>query len=149
MADTQSKLAAQALACRRCPRLVTWLETVREQPRAAFQGETYWCRPVPSFGAASARLLIVGLAPGAHGANRTGRPFTGDGAGPFLYSALARAGLANRGESRSRGDGLRLLDARITNAVRCAPPGNRPTRDEIDSCGEYLARDGAFFQIGT
>lgn len=128
-------------ACRRCTRLAAWLAEVREHPRAAFRGESYWCRPVPSFGPASARLLVVGLAPGAHGANRTGRPFTGDGAGPFLYGALARAGFASAPDSLSRSDGLRLLDARITNAARCAPPGNRPTRAELERCGAFLARE--------
>lgn len=128
-------------ACRRCPRLVAWLAHVREHPRASLRGQDYWCAPVPAFGPASARLWIVGLAPGAHGANRTGRPFTGDGAGPFLYAALARAGFANGVEPRARGDGLRLIDARVTNAARCAPPGNRPTPAELRRCGEFLARE--------
>ncbi|HVS19090.1 MAG TPA: uracil-DNA glycosylase family protein, partial [Planctomycetota bacterium] len=141
MADSLGALEREIAACRRCPRLTAWLIEVREHPRAAFRGERYWCRPVPAFGPASARLLIVGLAPGAHGANRTGRPFTGDGAGPFLYSALARAGFANRGESIARDDGLALTDARITNAARCAPPGNRPTPQELERCGEFLARE--------
>lgn len=141
MADSLRALEAEVAECRRCPRLVQWLGEVRGHPRAAFRGEPYWCRPVPAFGPAGARLVIVGLAPGAHGANRTGRPFTGDGAGPFLYSALARAGFANRPESVARGDGLRLVDARVTNAARCAPPGNRPTREELERCGEFLARE--------
>lgn len=141
MRDSFRALEHEVAACRRCPRLVDWLAHVREHPRAAFRGERYWCAPVPSFGPGSARLLIVGLAPGAHGANRTGRPFTGDGAGPFLYGALARAGFAGPIEPRARGDGLRLFGARITNAARCAPPGNRPTPDELRRCGEFLARE--------
>lgn len=141
MGDSLRALELDVQACARCTRLADWLEHVRAHPRAAFREQSYWCRPVPSFGPASARLLIVGLAPGAHGANRTGRPFTGDGAGPFLYGALARAGFASGAESRSRGDGLRLVDARITNAARCAPPGNRPARDELERCGEFLARE--------
>lgn len=141
MADSLRALERDVGACRACPRLVRWLDEVRENPRAAFRGERYWCKPVPAFGPAAARLLIVGLAPGAHGANRTGRPFTGDGAGPFLYSALARAGFADRAESVARDDGLTLLDARVTNAARCAPPGNRPTREELERCGAFLARE--------
>lgn len=141
MGDSLRTLEAQVHDCVRCPRLVRWLAHVREHPRAGLRGEDYWCRPVPAFGPASARLLIVGLAPGAHGANRTGRPFTGDGAGPFLYGALARAGFASRPASVARDDGLRLADARITNAARCAPPGNAPTRHELANCREYLARE--------
>ncbi len=139
--DSLDRLAREALACRRCPRLVRWLGEVRSTKRRSFRDAAYWCRPVPSFGPGTARLLIVGLAPGAHGANRTGRPFTGDGAGPWLYGALHRAGFASRPESLGRDDGLRLLGARITNAVRCAPPGNRPTPREIESCGRFLARE--------
>jgi uracil-DNA glycosylase family 4 len=139
--DSLDQLATEALACRRCPRLVRWLDEVARTRRAAFRDSTYWCRPVPSFGPARARLVIVGLAPGAHGANRTGRPFTGDGAGPFLYGALFRAGFASRPESVARDDGLRLIDARLTNAVRCAPPGNRPTPREIATCRSFLARE--------
>ena len=139
--DSLDRLAAEALACRRCPRLVGWLDEVVRTPRAAFRDSEYWCRPVPSFGPGRARLVIVGLAPGAHGANRTGRPFTGDGAGPFLYGALFRAGFASRPESVARDDGLRLIDARLTNAVRCAPPGNRPTPREIAACRSFLARE--------
>jgi uracil-DNA glycosylase family 4 len=141
VSDSLERLAADALACRRCPRLVRWLEEVGRTKRAAFRDADYWCRPVPSFGSGDARLLIVGLAPGAHGANRTGRPFTGDGAGPFLYGALHRAGLASRPESVARDDGLELHGARITNAVRCAPPGNRPRPDELAACRPFLARE--------
>jgi len=141
MKDGLRSLAAEALACRRCPRLTTWLAHVQRDRRAAFRDETYWCRPVPSFGPGTARLLVVGLAPGAHGANRTGRPFTGDGAGPFLFGALHRAGFASGPESVARHDDLRLIDARITNAVRCAPPGNRPTPRELAACRSFLARE--------
>jgi uracil-DNA glycosylase family 4 len=141
--DSLPALERDVAACRRCPRLVAWLAHVRQHPRAAFRGEPYACAPVPGFGPGSARLLIVGLAPGAHGANRTGRPFTGDGAGPFLYGALARAGFANGVEPRARDDGLRLIDARVTNAARCAPPGNRPSPAELRRCGEFLAREFA------
>lgn len=146
MPDSLAELAEEALACRRCPRLVRWLEEVGRTRRAAYRDAEYWCRPVPSFGPASARLVVVGLAPGAHGANRTGRPFTGDGAGPFLYGALHRAGFSTRAESLARDDGLRLIDARITNAVRCAPPGNRPSAEEIAACRGFLARELALLR---
>jgi uracil-DNA glycosylase family 4 len=141
VSDSLERLAADALACRRCPRLVRWLREVERTKRAAFREAPYWCRPVPSFGPGDAQLLIVGLAPGAHGANRTGRPFTGDGAGPFLYGALHRAGFASRPESLARNDGLELVDARIINAVRCAPPGNRPLPAELAACRPFLARE--------
>jgi uracil-DNA glycosylase len=121
-------------SCRRCPRLVAWREQVAREPRAAFAGERYWARPVPGFGDPRARMLMLGLAPAAHGANRTGRIFTGDRSGDFLFAALARAGIANQALSRSREDGLRLRGAWITAAVRCAPPANRPTPQERDTC---------------
>jgi uracil-DNA glycosylase family 4 len=121
--------------CRRCPRLAGFLDTVRaEHPH-------YHCRPVPPFGAADARLVIVGLAPGMHGANATGRPFTGDYAGILLYATLFRFGFATRSEARGVGDGLRLSDARITNAVKCLPPGNKPQPAEIRRCNAYLAAE--------
>jgi uracil-DNA glycosylase family 4 len=109
--------------------------------RRAYRDWDYWAKPVPSFGDAKARVLIVGLAPGAHGSNRTGRPFTGDGSGATLYRVLHRAGFASRAESRSRDDGLRLIDAYITAAVRCAPPGNKPTTEEIRTCRPYMERE--------
>ena len=141
MADTLVKLEREYTRCRLCPRLVDWREEVALTKRASLREHTYWGRPVPSFGPANARLLIVGLAPGAHGANRTGRPFTGDGSGPLLYSALHAAGLSNRPLSEARNDGLVLERTRIVNAVRCVPPGNRPTPDEISTCLPYLVRE--------
>jgi uracil-DNA glycosylase family 4 len=128
-------------SCRRCPRLVAWREQVAREPRAAFAGERYWARPVPGFGDPRARMLMLGLAPAAHGANRTGRIFTGDRSGDFLFAALARAGIANQALSRSREDGLRLRGAWITAAVRCAPPANRPTPQERDTCLPWTVRE--------
>ncbi len=127
--------------CRRCPRLVAWREKVACEKRAAFADWDYWGRPVPGFGDPHAWLLIVGLAPAAHGANRTGRMFTGDRSGDFLYAALHRAGLANQAEAVSRTDGLRLLGAYITASVRCAPPDNRPTPEERDNCRDYIEEE--------
>lgn len=141
MRDTLARLEREALACEACPRLVSWRCEISARKKRATRDEPYWARPVPAFGGGDARLLVVGLAPGAHGANRTGRPFTGDGAGPFLYGALHRAGLASRPLSEARDDGLELTGVRITNAVRCVPPENKPTREELAVCGRYLARE--------
>ena len=128
-------------ACRRCPRLVAWREEVARVKRRAFRDETYWGRPVPGFGDRSARVLIIGLAPAAHGANRTGRMFTGDSSGDFLYAALHRFGFANRPTSRSRDDGLTLTGAFISAACRCAPPDNKPAPAELVACLPFLRQE--------
>jgi uracil-DNA glycosylase family 4 len=132
--QTLARLDADVTACRRCRRLVAWREQVAHERRAAFAGETYWGRPVPGFGDPSARVLVLGLAPAAHGGNRTGRVFTGDRSGDFLFAALHRTGFASRPVSRSADDGLVVRDMRITAAVRCAPPANRPLPVERDAC---------------
>lgn len=124
--------------CRRCPRLTAWREEVARTKRRAFRDWTYWGRPVPGFGDPRARLLVVGLAPAAHGGNRTGRVFTGDSSGDFLFSALYRSGFANQPRSLSRDDGLTLSDVYIAAACRCAPPDNKPTREEMENCRPYL-----------
>ncbi len=133
-ASALSALASEVSDCRRCPRLVAWREQVARERRAAFADQEYWGRPLPGFGDPSARVLLLGLAPAAHGANRTGRMFTGDRSGDFLFAALQRTGFANQALSRARDDGLTLSGAWITAAVRCAPPANRPTPDERDRC---------------
>ena len=135
------ELAQSVSDCRRCPRLVAWREQVARERRAAFANEHYWGRPLPGFGDPAARVLVLGLAPAAHGANRTGRMFTGDRSGDFLFAALARAGFANQGVSSSRRDGLRLREMWITAAVRCAPPANRPTPDERERCLPWTVRE--------
>jgi uracil-DNA glycosylase len=131
-------LEAEVTTCRRCPRLVDWRERVAREKRAAYRDWEYWGRPIPGFGDPDARLLILGLAPAAHGANRTGRIFTGDRSGEFLFAGLHRAGYANQPTAESRDDGLALTDCFVTAAVRCAPPANRPLPAERDACRAWL-----------
>ncbi len=134
-------LNEEIVSCFRCPRLVAHREQIGIVQRRAYRGQSYWCRPVPGFGDPQARLLLVGLAPGAHGANRTGRMFTGDKSGEFLYRSLWQSGFANQSSSDNRNDGLQLRDAYITAALRCVPPDNKPTQDEIVTCRRFLARE--------
>jgi uracil-DNA glycosylase family 4 len=139
--DTLSSLNEEIIACRKCPRLVEWREEVARTKRKAYKDEEYWGKPVPGFGDPHARLLVVGLAPGAHGSNRTGRQFTGDGSGGFLYPALFRAGFANQPHSSARSDGLVLHDLYITASGRCAPPANKPSTEELNNCQPFLERE--------
>jgi len=148
-ADRQAALArltAEIIGCRRCPRLVEWRERVAREKVARFRNETYWGRPVPGFGDPDARILIVGLAPAAHGGNRTGRVFTGDASGDFLFAAMYEVGLANQPTGRRPDDGLALHGAYIAAAVRCAPPGNKPLPSERDNCAPYLQSELALLE---
>jgi uracil-DNA glycosylase family 4 len=139
--DGLAALTAEIVECRRCPRLVRWREQVAREKVARYRDEPYWGRPVPGFGDPDARILLVGLAPAAHGGNRTGRVFTGDASGDFLWAALHRAGLADRPASRRADDGLTLSGVYVAAAVRCAPPANKPTTKERDRCAPFLARE--------
>jgi uracil-DNA glycosylase family 4 len=139
-------LARRIEACRACPRLVDWREQIAREKRAAYRNEDYWGRPVSGFGDPNARIVVLGLAPAAHGANRTGRVFTGDRSGDWLFAAMHRAGLANQAESTSRDDGLELSDAWVTAAVRCAPPDNKPSIEERDECAPFLAEELALLK---
>ncbi|MCZ2126248.1 MAG: uracil-DNA glycosylase [Anaerolineales bacterium] len=134
-------LNQEIIACRKCPRLVAWREEVAQTKRKAYADEEYWGKPVSGFGDPQAKILVVGLAPGAHGSNRTGRQFTGDASGNFLYPALYRAGFANQPNAESRADGLRLMGLYITSAARCVPPNNKPTTEELNNCQPYLERE--------
>lgn len=135
------ELKKEVVVCRKCPRLVAWREEVARAKRKAYMDWEYWGKPVPGFGDLKARVLVVGLAPGAHGSNRTGRNFTGDASGKFLYPALHRAGFASQPEAVSRDDGLTLKDMYITAVGRCAPPKNKPTTEELDNCQPFLERE--------
>lgn len=141
MQNELEQLKQQIITCRKCPRLVEWRKEVARVKRRAYLDWDYWGKPVPGFGDPKARLLILGLAPGAHGSNRTGRMFTGDGSGNFLFPALFRAGFANQANSKNRSDGLELHDCWLTAPGRCAPPANKPTREELNNCQVWLERE--------
>ncbi len=141
MADSLARIRSDVIGCRQCPRLVAYRERVARERKQEFRGEPYWGRPVPGFGDPHARMVAVGLAPAAHGSNRTGRVFTGDRSAAFLVRAFHAAGFANQPTSVRRGDGLEYRDLYVTAAVRCAPPDNRPTPSERDRCAPYLARE--------
>lgn len=141
MPSQLEKLNKEIIACRKCPRLVEWREEVARVKRKAYIDQEYWGKPVPGFGDPQARVLVVGLAPGAHGSNRTGRNFTGDASGGFLYPALHRAGFANQALAESRSDGLILKDMYITSTGRCAPPDNKPSPEELNTCQPFLERE--------
>ena len=146
MSSALSILNQEVVACTRCPRLISHCRKVGREKRRAYMDWDYWAKPVPGWGDPTARLLILGLAPGAHGSNRTGRPFTGDGSGNFMYPVLHKAGFASQPTATHRDDGLKLKDAYITAAVRCAPPQNKPTPKEIANCAAYLDREVALLK---
>ena len=146
MIELEKQLHQTIVACRKCPRLVRWRELVARNPPRRYRDEKYWARPLPGFGDPDARLLIIGLAPAAHGGNRTGRIFTGDRSGDWLYGALHAAGFANQPDSIHRNDGLKLMDCYITAAVRCAPPDNKPSRVEFERCRPYLVQELQLFK---
>jgi len=141
MLSVLDQVNAEIVACHKCARLVDYCQRVAREKRRAYRDQEYWGKPVPGFGDPNARVLILGLAPGAHGSNRTGRPFTGDGSGYFMYPVLYRAGFASQPTATHVGDGLRLKDVYITAAVRCAPPQNKPTPEEIHNCAPFLDRE--------
>lgn len=139
--DWLVQLRGEVIACRKCPRLVAYREQIAREKRRAYREWDYWGKPVPGFGDPNARVLIMGLAPGAHGSNRTGRPFTGDASGNFMYPVLYETGFANQASATDRDDGLKLRDLYITAAARCAPPDNKPLPEELANCAPYLERE--------
>ncbi len=146
MPSALAVLNSQVVKCTRCPRLVAYREQVGREKRRAYRDQEYWARPVPGFGDPRARVLILGLAPGAHGSNRTGRPFTGDASGKFMYPILYKVGFASQPNAEHRDDGLKLLDCYITAAVRCAPPDNKPLPSELANCAPFLDRELAILK---
>ncbi len=141
MPNWLTQLNAEVISCTRCPRLVEYRQRIAREKRRAYLACEYWGRPVPGFGDPNARVLVLGLAPGAHGSNRTGRPFTGDASGKFMYPVLHETGFANQPDAIDRDDGLKLIDLYITAAVRCAPPDNKPLPEELANCAAYLDRE--------